>query len=247
MKENDNTYSNIGSEGEMKEEIWCHSLKNNAFKVPEGYFDELESVTCFRALHDDALKSGNAVNQQNGMRVPTSYFAKLETSILGKIAGQTTEVEVESEEFKRAIGIDASATSSTSANGFNVPEGYFSSLENRVMSAIAELGESGNDGVVRGLSKEPVVRKLFNPSWFRYAAAACILVASSLFIVKFNQSKSEFNLSDIPDQDLINYLQVYSGTQDVVALSTFASERSDSDIRSDISTEDLQWYLENIL
>src|SRR5690606_6338246 len=95
---------------------------------------------------------------------------------------------------------------------------------------------------------QPATRRWFQPTWARWAAAACLLLIAGLFLTDRLRTDAEsFNLSGISDQELINYLQVFSGTQDVIMLSEYANDVETVELRSDISSissDEIESYLE---
>jgi len=183
MKEFDDKNRQAGS-GESTDR-WNKILKENPFLVPAGYFDELETITRFRAK-DIRLTHQN----------------------------------------------------------YPVPEGYFETLEDRIL---AQTQERRSRMTIRP-AIQPATRPWFQPTWARWAAAACLLLIAGLFLTDRLRTDAEsFNLSGISDQELINYLQVFSGTQDVIMLSEYANDVETVELRSDISSissDEIESYLE---
>src|SRR5690606_33701738 len=197
MKEKDHTYGKMESGEEMNGEIWCQSLKNNPFKVPNGYFEELESLTRFRVRLDETSTKGEdrASNQSGyGFSTPENYFDRLESMVLAQVSVDA--------QISAIVGSNQ-LSSLEREEGFIIPAGYFEQLETRILNQVRENADSSELQSDKGR-----VRRLFKPAWFRYAAAACVLFLSAILIVRYQQSESEFDLSNIPDQELINYLKI---------------------------------------
>jgi hypothetical protein len=119
-------------------------------------------------------------------------------------------------------------------DGFTVPEDYFSTLSGRINSRLDQ--------------KKPVnkrVRTLFS-SWMSYAAAACItlLIGS---VIYFNSSYYSFNkqLSSVPDQEIINYLQMHSTINDNQFIMENISAEGLQQITTDVSSEEIEQYINN--
>lgn len=181
----------------------------------------------------------------NPFTVPTGYFEGLEERILFHSRLNVSEndgFQVPKNYFDQleqnilARVSEVQLKEKVGADGFVVPEGYFESLTERVMVQVSPQKK-----------RQTVIRKLFRSSNLRYVAAACILIAS-MFMVKDDLFQSQLSLEDIPDQELIQYLQVYGGTQDGFVLREYASEVGGfPDFGDDLSDADIEWYLENTL
>lgn len=226
MKENDDKHRMDGrSSGEQDgTENWNSLLKHNTFRVPEGYFEELEAVTRFRVgpIGQIALSSDN-------FPVPAGYFEQMEQEIAARIA--------EDQLRERVAANNALPVS----EGFSVPEGYFSALESRILAQTSVDSSTEKP-------RMPIVRRMFQPSWLRYATAACVLLVSTLLITNKLKTPAEtFNLSGISDQELVQYLQTFSSTQDAFLIPEYAADVEKFDMNLDISSDEIEWYLENTL
>lgn len=204
----------------MKEKKENKSIHKDLNLPIEGLADNPFTVPTgyFEGLEERILfHSRLNVSENAGFQVPKHYFDQLEQDILARVSEDQLKEKVD-------------------ADGFVIPEGYFEGLSGRVMAQVAPEQKH-----------ETVIRKLFRTSNLRYAAAACILIAS-MFMVKEDLFQSQLTLEDIPDQELIQYLQVYGGTQDGFVLREYASEVGGfSDFGDDLSDADIEWYLENTL
>ncbi|WP_256011308.1 hypothetical protein [Desertivirga xinjiangensis] len=192
----------------------------NPFTVPENYFSDLTEHLQAR-VGIEALTGGK---HQNDFHVPDNYFETLEEQILSS---------VRAEEFKERISTEA----------FTVPEGYFTDLQDRIISRTLE---AGND------NKEPIIRRLI-PGWIKYAAAACItaIIATGVFLntkTTDNNVAAEVEFSQIPQTEIVAYLQAYNNTGDVDLIAEHLQSTDDlSDLDMELSEQEIQQYLESTL
>jgi hypothetical protein len=84
------------------------------------------------------------------------------------------------------------------------------------------------------------------PSWIRYSAAASVVFVIGIFFY-FNSSSYIFNqqLSKVPDQDIINYLQFHSTVNDTQFLIDNITEDGLQQVSNDVSDEDIEQYINN--
>lgn len=117
------------------------------------------------------------------------------------------------------------------AEGFKVPDSYFTSFTERINLRIDE-------------KIAPAVQKNLFPSWIRYSAAASIIFVIAISIY-FNSSIYVFNqqLSKVPDQDIINYLQVHSTVSDNQYIIENISEDGLQQVSTEVSEEDIEQYI----
>lgn len=153
--------------------------------------------------------------KNTGMNVPAGYFEQLEGDILSRIS---------EEKLRQSVNSD----------GFAVPPAYFEGLQAQILAAVNPQKP-----------KETIIRKLIGSAGMKYAAAACVLFAS-VFMIKDSLLQSGNPLADIPEQELIQYLQLYGNTQDAMMFREHASmDRNLADLDSEISSSDIEWYLDN--
>ncbi|MFI5161592.1 MAG: hypothetical protein ACHQHN_09965 [Sphingobacteriales bacterium] len=193
-------------------------LKKNStgFTLPENYFDELTGNIQSRINLEEALDKESA-----GFTAPSNYFYDLSANIQARINVEEA--------------LDKEAT------GFEVPEGYFDNLQQQIQSRIfveealtaqpAGFSVPGNyfDNLTANIidqttKKEKVksygvVRKLFATAAFKYATAACVVIAvgGTIFLSQtetpqeaHNNSFLHKSLAIIPVEDIQNYLQSHS-------------------------------------
>ncbi len=157
--------------------------------------------------------------EEDEFEIPQNYFEDLSERINSAIAVET---------LKESIDQD----------GFSVPTEYFSELSSKINSRISD----------EEVSVKPKVRKLL-PVWAKYAAAACItLVVASVGFFNMNQNSLNKQLGKIPDQEIINYLEMHSDVGDTPAiLENLGQNVNLADMNTDISQEDLQYYIDSTL
>ena len=170
----------------------------------------------FAELEAKTLFYSRFSSQENvGMSVPAGYFEQLEGNILNRISEEKLRQSVKSD-------------------GFTVPPAYFETLHTQILT-----------GIKPQKPKETIIRKLIGSAGMKYAAAACVLFAS-VFMIKDSLLQNSNPLADIPEQELIQYLQLYGSTQDAVMFREHAStDRNLADLDSEISSSDIEWYLDN--
>ena len=158
-------------------------------------------------------------NEEDEFAVPADYFDSLPSQIESRI----------SEENIRALA---------PADGFTVPEGYFTSLQQQILAKTKTV-------------EDPVetVIKPIRSNWIKYAAAACFtVVLGSVLIFKSQNTGFESQLSSIPDQEIINYLQVHSDMSDTpMILESLAQTVNLSDRVDDLSEDELEEYINTTL
>jgi hypothetical protein len=185
------------------------------------------------------------ISRKNPFSVPPAYFESLNENLntLAKLENARFENE---EEFKLpenyfnqlAGSIEDRLAIDTIQNlapseGFKVTDAYFNSLAKRINSKIEE-------------KKAPATLKNMFPSWIRYSAAASVVFVIGIFFY-FNSSSYIFNqqLSKVPDQDIINYLQFHSTVNDTQFLIDNITEDGLQQVSNDVSDEDIEQYLNN--
>ncbi|WP_353134240.1 hypothetical protein [Pseudopedobacter sp.] len=148
--------------------------------------------------------------KKNPFIVQENYFDHLHEQILSnvKLAGFKEEnpFKVSEDYFlqtEKQILAQANLPKE-STNAFEVPENYFDNLQTRILSGIEESKSKNN------------VRSIFNPSFIRYAAAILVILSITLGLY-FNQKKVNVNseIANIPDQEIIDYLNTYSDPSDI--------------------------------
>lgn len=194
--------------------IWKSKLKENPFAVPDGYFEQLLDTTSFSA------KFAAQQEDNQAWKVPQGYFENLQSRIQSQVALEDT--------LARSTG------------GFQVPEGYFESLNRKITEQVMHAKP-----IATGSSR---IRKFPFKTWARYAAAASLLIISTLFIRNWDANAiQETELEKISDQEIISYLSTFSTTSDWLNISAVAVESSSTGTVSDLSDDEIHWFLENSL
>jgi hypothetical protein len=183
------------------------------------------------------------ISRENPFTVPSAYFESLNENLntLAKLESVRFENEDEfslpenyfnqlTERIEDRIAIEA-IHNLAPAEGFKVPDAYFTSLTERINSRIEE-------------KKAPAKLKNMFPSWIRYSAAASVVFVIGIFFY-FNSSSYVFNqqLSKVPDQDIINYLQFHTTVNDNQYLIEHITEDGLQQVSTDVSEEDIEQYI----
>ena len=184
-----------------------------------------------------------ATGRSNPFLVPDGYFEELPEGIQARITLEEAGISKET--------------------GFTIPSGYFESLHEKVEASIAlqELKEEmSNEGFVvplgyfddlndriqqRTQAQAPVRTVRFVPKWINYAAAAVVTIAATFGVLMFSNSNSfESRLSEVPDQEIVNYLQMYSDQTDVQVIVENLEVKNSLGVTDNISEQELRQYLE---
>jgi hypothetical protein len=187
------------------------------------------------------------ISKENPFSVPSTYFETLNENLNALAMLESARFENE-EEFKLPesyfneladrindrIAIET-IQNLVAGNGLKVQDSYFNDLADRINNKIAETNAP---------SKSEVMFR----SWIRYSAAASIVLLTGIFIY-LNSSSYVFKqqLSKVPDQDIINYLQFHSTVNDNQFLIDNITEGSLEQVSNDISEEDIEAYINSTL
>lgn len=206
----------------------------NPFSTPENYFDTLKKDI----LHQVAVE--NKVGIEESFTKPEAgFFEQQKSQILNQIAleenceqsdlsgltkepeGYFTEASERLNDWIALQGQEEAAEKSPWA----MPEGYFSAAQKDITRKIANSGK-----------EQPAVKKTkvlgLSPRFKQYMAAACLLFALSIGALYWNSTSEynyndEYSLSDIPEDELINYLIQSSGNDDIYYMSQFIESTDD--------------------
>lgn len=191
-----------------------------------------------------------AMDKKNPFSVPANYFGGLEEHIKLRCAIEGARFSNE-DEFTVPAGYfeslplqiesriaEQNIRNLASGDGFKVPEGYFNNLQKSILT--------------KTLSDQKVHKGLIKPirsNWIRYAAAACITLAvSSVFILNNQKNNIESRLGKIPEQEIVDYLQIYSDMGDTPLIMESISQNVNlGSIGSDISEAELEEYINTTL
>lgn len=186
-----------------------------------------------------------AVEMKNPFSVPEGYFDELpgrlnRLAMLEELKADTADIftvpegyfenlpdYIEGRLFVSRLGGHAKA------DGFTLPEHYFENLRQRISSRA-------------GVKQTVKVRRI--QSWIHYAAAACITIAIGTGIFINHQRNSvEAQLSRIPEEEIINYLELHSDVGDTPVIIENLNSAALSDVGEEVSKEDLKQYLDSTL
>lgn len=188
-----------------------------------------------------------AVEKTNPFSVPENYFEEMQEQIRSRIT--IYQFDSEHEVFNIPVNYFDSLTEKIiSANAieqlkteesevFSVPDNYFEELEKNILSKV-DIPDS----------KESIVRRFAN-SWITYAAAACITAIVS-FGIYFNTKNTtvEHQISELPSEDIVEYLQLYSDAGDApLIIKGLNNETELSDFQLELSEQEIKQYLESNL
>ena len=171
----------------------------------------------FQELSDNlksrALIESMHFDYSNGFKVPVNYFDELTSRIEDKVAVENIRSLAPSERF-------------------DLPEGYFAELSGRINARIKDSRKEATP-----------IRKLYT-SWLSYAAAACIsmIIATGIYFSSntYNLNKQ---LSEVPDQEILNYLQAHSTAGDTPFIIETLNPDQLEAVTTDVSAEDLELYI----
>jgi len=185
-----------------------------------------------------------AIKRVNPFIVPSGYFESLTDAINSRILIELARFEsaekfnIPSDYFqklptqiKERIALET-IQSLVSSTGFTVPESYFTDLSERIQTKLTE--------------QKPERKKNIFKSWISYSAAVCItlVVGTAVYFNSAGYTISK-DLSEIPDQEIINYLQIHSTLNDNQFIIENLSEDGLQQVSSDVSSQEIEQYINN--
>lgn len=203
--------------------------RENPFLVPDHFFEE-QQEHIHAAIYADNLKQKNTTA---GFTVPDGYFNKVQEQILSVIKLEEMRalnpIALKSDAFfEEQQSIIAARIKineyAALGNGFTVPDNYFNNLTEQINK------KTGIKEVVQPTGK---LRSLFTRAAWKYATAACIVVAvaTGVFVKQYQSAHNvQTQLSNLPDADIENYLKINADTYD----NHIILENSTSDTGLDI-------------
>lgn len=228
------TYRHDGLPGALPEE-----LRVNPYTVPDGYFDALHRRTLSRCRDLDAAPAP--------FGVPDGYFDGLEDRIRAAVTAQRLKEQVSESGFAVPEGYFRQSEDHLLAelrlremvtdSGFTVPTGYFDALHRRLTK------RTGTETVTTP------IRTLRRTRWVAYAAAACLAVVLAIAgLLKRNEDvRPAHTLAAVSDQEILQYLELYGTTDDLIYISAQLDELDERPIGEDLSEADIEAYLEHTL
>lgn len=205
-------------------------LKSNVpmleFRVPENYFSTAEEQI-FAKLAESKLRS--QIGEEAGFTVPDQYFEQMQTGIEAHILTEKWGAEIGKEQF-------------------TVPEGYFDELSANILAKTTN--KTKQETTIINLPKRM--------NWKKYSAAAAIVLLAgvgSYFGFQNNNpssnqlAKTEINLENVSDEEIISYLAQISEGEDLIQLAEFASDNNEENalLDPDIESKEIEEYLNYML
>lgn len=189
-----------------------------------------------------------AMEKTNPFSVPENYFSEMASHVNARISIEQFDnskalFEVPEDYFEELPERILSASrlpqieQQDDSSLFTVPDGYFDKLRQNTLSK------------VRAQKRPAKVRQFFS-SWVTYAAAACItaVVAVGVFRSNVEGENIEAKFADIPSDEIVNYLQLYSDVGDApVILESLGEEAGLPSIGAELSDREIEEYLKSNL
>lgn len=193
----------------------------------------MKSEDEYMELENEAPNLG-AINKKNPFKTPERYFEELSPKIfsqakLTELSGETADFRVPENYFENLaeqIQLQLSINNTVAGvnnPGFNLPATYFAESKNNILSKV---------------SSTPKKAKIVNLHFVRYAAAACILLTTTLgiyFNVQYN-TKITNQLAKIPAKEIETYLNQHTDANDLPMLI----ENLDDDVKLNIDNFDVE-------
>jgi len=164
------------------------------FVVPGDYFSQLEAKIMQRVrVIADTEKS---------FTIPDLYFTSLPNKIQQRIQLEEKEdrfgdLEENGDSFINHLKASMSGT------GFSIPTGYFETSYQQTTEAVT--GKDKNEKIVSMPQRK-------SNAWIKYATAACVAVCMGVYaFMQLNTPDSfEKRLNNIPESDIVSYLEYYN-------------------------------------
>lgn len=235
-----------------------------SFAVPENYFEDMQGQVNARIAIEEAMSG-----KTEGFTVPDEYFESMQAQITARIAidevveGKTEGFAVPADYFERMraqinarIAVDE-VLENAEGEGFAVPDQYFSKLQDAILAKTTGVAEENAEAPVVQLNarltqataqRRGIVRKLVNSGVFKYATAACIVVAlgTTWFVNRYESPKEVHKrsyihqaLSGVSDDDIIDYLQMHMDAADTRGVM----DEADQINTDNASADELKEYL----
>lgn len=243
------------------------SPESASYSVPKGYFDQLEEQI-LTGISESKLKEQAAILDY---KVSEEYFETLETSIQTRIAELKLKESVseegfyvpqayfvQQEEALHAIVSEENLKSKVAEDGFSTPSGYFDGLASNIQSAISvdqrKKSNQTEETIIVPISKKS--------NWLSYASAAAVVFIigvgsyfalhqgpKSTTISVAQSSSLKVNLSDVSNDEIVDYLAQVSEGDELIHLTRMLEQETSSPNQIDkaIGDEDIKEYLNYML
>lgn len=199
------------------------------FVNPDDYFENL-SNQILRKNYLDALKSDKLFT------TPENYFNEnlinIESKVFLSSIDKQNIFEPSSEYFNELnVNILLKTVLVESTNVFKTPDLYFEKTENKILEKARE------EVKIKSISD-------YFTTWITYAAAACILLVSTVSIVRFSKTTNStyqlgtetkiVTIADLNKSDIKQYLQENVNTEEVIQeLSTNTTKHIVDEIKKE--------------
>ncbi|WP_293956670.1 MULTISPECIES: hypothetical protein [unclassified Sphingobacterium] len=251
----------------LSETIMCKIAENNlkslvikdGFEIPENYSSEL-SVSILSQISEDALKEKVS---SDGFAIPYDYNRILENSIFSRIAERELKDAVLTDGFVAPVDYEKTLESTilsriaeeklretVGTTNFDVPPHYFENLSDRIINAVQEVEKDVT----------PIHRIGKPKKWYaRYAVAASFAAMLSIggywgyqYLPQdavagdgITEEQLSQHLSEIPKQEIINYLAASASGDDMIYMSQYTDEANlpTKGFGSNLSKQEIEDYL----
>lgn len=211
---------------------------NEAYTVPEGYFEGLATAVLARIKAQEANAAEEieslspllaSLSRKMPFEVPGNYF---QNAIEGIAAEDTIPAEWEKARFNPT---------------YSVPEGYFETLPEQILAKIQPKKTA------RVIS--------IGQRWIRYATAACLtgLVAMSSYlyfakpgVVDVNEHPHQWvtsKLKNTSTQELDAFIQTADATHEIVQAPKTTKAKAEAEVKKllkDVSDKELEEFLNDV-
>lgn len=121
-------------------------------------------------------------------------------------------------------------------NPFVTPEGYFDTLSDRITQRMDQ-------------ERKATVKGRIIPMWTRYAAAACLtfVLGVTLYLNLRPNTPAKINWNEIPDQEIIAYLEMNMEETDARMIINAMDEKLAPELTSGVSEQELATYINQYL
>ena len=236
-------------------------VAGDGFAIPEQYSDKL-TENIFHRISEENLKEKI---QSDGFAVPVDYHTDLGDTIFARVAEAELKEAISTDGFDLPVNYHADLEEAifariaeeklkdtVPATGFDLPPHYFDTLSDKIIGAIQDIKEERGSTPIRRLGKPK--------KWYtRYAVAASFTAMLGLggywgyqfqqqnTIAQDNVAEEQLSqhLSEIPKQEIINYLSASASGDDIIYMSQYTDETNlpTKGFGTNISKQEIEDYL----
>jgi len=237
--------------------------EESVFEVPEGYFDSLSDAIMCKVAEDNLEDQLKETIASDGFIMPSAYNQTLEDSIFARLAEEKLKETVPTDGFTAPVGYEEIVESTIFARiaeeklketvvtaGFDVPQHYFETLSDSIIDRVQILEKDNTP-----------IRQIGQPKkWYaRYAIAASFAAMLSIggyWGYQYQQQNTtpveavaeeqlSQHLSEIPKQEIINYLAESASGDDMIYMAQYTDEANlpTKGFGSNISKQEIEDYL----